>query len=168
MPRDDFPTFRSSMRRLLPPTRRNRADALFLATIAEVRNAVQPLLDGSDPTLLAEDGSLPGLPRLDRVKLGNGHVMIVTEYNPHKPANCYTGVLENGTGKQYVFGPKHRPVKLGTVNEGHPALLNLATRAGVEADAPSKPVVSALLKAMDDGDAAAVKTLTGVLRGMGY
>lgn len=106
--------------------------------------------------------------RLDRVKLGNGHVMIVTEYNPHKPANCYTGVLENGTGKQYVFGPKHRPVKLGTVNEGHPALLNLATRAGVEADAPSKPVVSALLKAMDDGDAAAVKTLTGVLRGMGY
>ncbi len=70
------------------------------------------------------------LQRLDRVRISNGSVLIVTGYNPSRPKNCYTGVLENGQGKEYVFGAKHYPCKIGTVDEGHSALLNNAARGG--------------------------------------
>ncbi len=66
--------------------------------------------------------------RLDLVQLGGGQRIIVTAYNPSRPKNCYSGVLENGQGKEYVFGAKHSPRKVGTVTEGHPALLNNRTR----------------------------------------
>lgn len=62
------------------------------------------------------------LKRLDRVRISNGSVLIVTGYHPNRPLNCYSGVLERGQGKEYVFGKKHRPEKLGVVTEDHPAL----------------------------------------------
>ena len=81
------------------------------------------------------------LARLDRVRIGNGDVLIVTGYRPNAPVNCYTGVLENGKGKEYVFGPKHRPVKLGVVEESHPALQ--ASQDRKEAKAGIDPVTRA-------------------------
>ena len=70
------------------------------------------------------------LKRLDRVKLRNGQVFIITGYHANRPKNCYSGVLEGGLGKEYVFGPKHGPTKIGEVSEGHPALINNQNRAG--------------------------------------
>ncbi len=61
---------------------------------------------------------------LDRVRLSNGSIIIVTGFNPSRPLNRYRGVLENGQGREYVFGACHQPVKIGTVDEGHVAILN--------------------------------------------
>jgi len=65
--------------------------------------------------------------RLDLVEVV-GKRVIVTGYHPHRPANCYSGVIERGKGKEYVFGPKHNPIKIGTVSADHPALKMLDIR----------------------------------------
>lgn len=70
------------------------------------------------------------LRRLDRVRIGNRQVLIVTGYHPNRPANCYSGVPENGH-TEYRFGSKHRPQKIGVVTEDHPALLRLKSKLGV-------------------------------------
>ena len=62
--------------------------------------------------------------RLDRVRLGNRKIFIVTGYHPNRPVNCFSGVPENGS-TEYVFGPNNRPVKIGVVTEDHPALVRL-------------------------------------------
>ncbi len=108
------------------------------------------------------------LQRLDRVKIGNGSVLIVTGYRPNAPVNCYTGVLENGQGKEYVFGPKHRPVKLGVVNEGHPALLNNKTRAASKQgmDGGTMAMVRQMVEAVEGDDLDSAKVLARTLRGV--
>lgn len=108
------------------------------------------------------------LQRLDRVKISNGSVLIVTGYRPQAPVNCYTGVLENGQGKEYVFGPKHRPVKLGVVDEGHPALLNNKTRkvSRQGADVGTMAMVRQMVEAVEGDDLNAAKVLAKALRGV--
>lgn len=109
------------------------------------------------------------LQRLDKVRLGNGSVMIVTAYLPNRPANCYAGVLENGQGKEYVFGPRHRPTKIGVVTEGHPALLNNQTRRAERGgspgpDAGTQAILRQLVAAIESDDHATAKTLAAVVK----
>lgn len=106
------------------------------------------------------------LQRLDRVKLGNGSVLIVTGYRANAPVNCYTGVLENGQGKEYVFGPRHRPVKLGVVTEGHPALLNnrARTQTRQNMDNGTVAMVRQMVGAVEGGDLETAKVLARTLR----
>ncbi len=93
------------------------------------------------------------LQRLDRVRLGNGSIIIVTGFNPSRPLNKYRGVLENGQGKEYIFGDKHRPVKIGVADEGHPAILNSQTRKVSRSAQPDVgPMVRLLVSAVLDGD----------------
>jgi hypothetical protein len=122
--------------------------------------------------------------RLDLVRLGNGQKIIVTGYHPNRPKNCYSGVLEKGQGKEYVFGARHRPVKIGTVQEGHPALLNNQTRieqrygvgAGQTQQPPAQPpvdngsraVILRLLEAVEGNDLDRAKFLATVLRDAGF
>ncbi len=109
------------------------------------------------------------LKRLDRVKLRNGQVFIVTGYHPNRPQNCYSGVLENGQGKEYVFGRKHCPTKIGEVSEGHPALLNNATRRGASANSGIDRGTAVLARQLAElvrdgqGDSSAAKVLAGAL-----
>lgn len=107
--------------------------------------------------------------RLDQVRISNGSVLIVTGYNPKRPSNCYSGVLENGQGKEYVFGAKHRPVKIGVVTEGHPALLNNKTRTATKQsgmDGGTLAVVRQMVLAVEANDLAAAKVLASALRGV--
>jgi hypothetical protein len=114
--------------------------------------------------------------RLDKVRLASGQVLIVTGYHPNRPANCYSGVLEKGQGKEYVFGAKHGPVKVGAVDEGHPALLNREARyeaRGVQqgvrkhyVDSGVAAVLGQLAKAVDGGDVSSAQAVLVVLRGM--
>lgn len=106
------------------------------------------------------------LQRLDRVKISGGSILIVTGYRPQAPVNCYTGVLENGQGKEYVFGPKHRPIKLGVVTEGHPALLNNKTRKGAEMDGGTTAIVRQLVEAVESGDTATARVLAKTIRSL--
>jgi len=68
------------------------------------------------------------LQRLDRVRISNGDVLIVTGTRSQGVANLWSGVKENGLGKEYIFGPKHRPEKIGVVTEDHKALKAMASR----------------------------------------
>lgn len=107
------------------------------------------------------------LQRLDRVQLSNGQILIVTGYHANRPANCYSGVLENGQGKEYLFGAKHRPIKLGVVTEGHPALLNNKTRIGnrnTGMDGGTVAMVRQMIEAVNDGDLATAKVLARTLQ----
>lgn len=58
----------------------------------------------------------------DIVELAGGTQFIVTEINPSRPANPYSGVKVNGHGTQYKFGYKHRPRVIGKADANHPAL----------------------------------------------
>lgn len=108
--------------------------------------------------------AFPGAPvpetlkRLDRVRISNGSVLIVTGYRPNAPVNCYTGVLENGKGKEYVFGPRHKPQRLGVVTEDHPALE--ANQDRKEAKAGIDPVTRAEIDALVSYALTAGKTET--------
>lgn len=110
--------------------------------------------------------------RLDLVQLGAGQRIIVTGYHPNRPKNCYSGVLEGGQGKEYVFGAKHRPVKVGTVTEGHPALLNNQSRSQLKAGIRKGPyddpivslTVSRVLLLVEAGDLDKAKELVRQVR----
>ena len=64
----------------------------------------------------------------DIVRISSGSRLIITGLNPNRPANKYTGIKENGYGKEYVFGDKHQPVRVGHADSTHPALLALEAR----------------------------------------
>lgn len=98
------------------------------------------------------------LKKHDIVRIGNGDMLIITEVNPHKPANKYSGVLVNGQGKQYAFGARHRPVYEGHAEPNHPALMAHAARnkaRGITKPAESAPVCAALV-ALDRAFSAAL------------
>lgn len=65
----------------------------------------------------------------DIVRISNGSRIIITGFNPTRPANKYRGVLENGHGKEYIFGDKHRPVWVGVAPIDHRALVAIELKA---------------------------------------
>lgn len=69
---------------------------------------------------------------MDIVQLACGSSIVITKLNPNRPANKYSGVLVNG-GKEYIFGDKHKPVKVGVATADHPALKRLAIRQAEKA-----------------------------------
>lgn len=107
---------------------------------------------------------------LDRVRLSSGQVLIVTKHTG-RPANCWAGVLENGHGKEYIFGPKHRPVKVGVAHPDHPALRHHSARQTHRQDsAPdntTKTLIGSLLGAVEAGDFDRAKVITKLLREAG-
>lgn len=70
----------------------------------------------------------------DIVRIGNGDRIIITAFNHNRPANKYSGVLEKGMGKEYIFGHKHRPVYVGHADHDHPALVALRNRKADRAE----------------------------------
>lgn len=64
----------------------------------------------------------------DIVRISNGQQLIITGFNPRFPANKYSGILVNGQGKPYKFGPKHQPTVIGHASADHPALKANAAR----------------------------------------
>lgn len=114
------------------------------------------------------------LKRLDRVRIACGSVLIVTGFHPNRPANCWSGVKENGLGREYVFGPKHRPVLLGEVGENHPALAMLQTRMAAKVvgwptlDGVGVAAVRRVVAAVEEGDLPRAKEFTAILRTLGF
>jgi hypothetical protein len=87
--------------------------------------------------------------RLDLVRTASGAQFIITgPPKANRPANPYSGVKVNGKGAEYKFGPKHNPVKIGTVTEDHPALQALNGRNSVISE-PAKAAMRQLLQAID-------------------
>lgn len=118
------------------------------------RPLINPPPPGAKPATAITD-----LKRLDKVRLsgGFGQTLIVTGVNPGRPSNCWSGVLEGGKGKGYIFGPKHTPVKIGEVTEDHPALRAHETRQeerGGGLDRKDRALLADLLKAVEAGDLA--------------
>lgn len=70
----------------------------------------------------------------DIVRIGNGDRIIITAFNHNRPANKYSGVLEKGMGKEYIFGDKHRPVFIGVASPNHPALVAMRNRKADRAE----------------------------------
>ncbi len=104
--------------------------------------------------------------RLDLVEFPQGDRMIVTDYKPSRPVNCYVGVKENGKGAAYKFGPKHRARKVGTVSEDHPALRANAARNGARngLDAGARATLEQLLNAVESGDLDTAQSLAPAVR----
>jgi hypothetical protein len=89
----------------------------------------------------------------DIVRIGNGSQLIITGISHTRPANPYLGVLVNGQGKQYKFGRKHNPVKVGEATPDHPALQALGQRKADKAIDPTlRARIETLLYAVDNGD----------------
>lgn len=108
---------------------------------------------------------------LDIVRLSNGDQMIVTGVKLSRPANPYLGVLVNGQGAEYKFGPRFKPVVTGSASVDHPALLawkrRKATKAGeTTSQLQSKVIISHLLDAVEAGDLPKAKILAAVIRTM--
>ncbi len=119
------------------------------------------------------------LDRLDRVRISSGQIFIVTK-RTGRPANCWAGVLETGHGKEYIFGPKHRPIKLGVVTEDHHALrLNTARKANhgqtndanaddSRLDGTARALIGRLLDHIDQGEFGKSKAIAESLRAIGF
>jgi len=110
---------------------------------------------------------------MDIVRIGSGQEIIITEVNPHKPKNLYSGVLTKGQGnltkgqgKQYVFGPKHNPRKIGVAAENHPALRALDGRKAEKGG--HREVVQSLMELVDAGDLTKAKQTVAILRTLGF
>lgn len=106
--------------------------------------------------------SMPEIKRFDIVRLANGDQMIVTDIKPSRPANPFLGILVNGQGAEYKFGPRFRPVVIGKADQSHPALVALRGRKGVNAS--SVYVIRDLLNAVEDGNMQQAKILASVIR----
>lgn len=111
----------------------------------------------------------------DIVRLGGQfgrHELIITEVNPHKPANLYTGVKVRGQGKPYIFGLRHNPVKVGVAPENHPALVALSNRKAQRGGGPGpsadyKAVAKQLIVAVRGDDIHKARLLADILEGLG-
>lgn len=101
--------------------------------------------------------------KFDLVEFPQGDQMIVTGIHRNRPANPYSGVKPNGNGAEYKFGPKHRAVKVGSVSEGHPALLARAQRRG-ETPPSVKRALSRLFDAIDNGDMHSARAILPLCR----
>jgi hypothetical protein len=125
--------------------------------------------------------SLPEIHLYDIVRLANGDEMIVTQIRPSRPVNPLCGILVNGKGAEYKFGPKHKPVVTGHANPSHPALVALRQRldrfgpfsngsamqsAQAAPSQDATAVVCHLLEAVESGDLQKAKILTAALRTM--
>lgn len=87
---------------------------------------------------------------------------------PHTPERVTLARLDR-QGKQYVFGPKHRPVKIGVVDEQHPALRKLQQR-NLDRGGGGVPreTVLRLMEAVKAGNLDHARLLVGVLEDLGY
>lgn len=96
---------------------------------------------------------------------GRGPRLIVTGYHPNRPANCWSGVKEKGQGKEYVFGSKHRPVKVGEADETHPALVAYRNRRQGASDRSEdyQALVRRLVEAVRDDQFGRAKLLAEAL-----
>lgn len=103
----------------------------------------------------------------DIVRLANGQQLIVTEVKFNRPANPYLGVLVRGTGKQYKFGPKHHPTKIGVAPDDHPALVAKAGRSAPGVSSDYKRLVGELISAVESGDNVKAKILAAAVRVLG-
>ncbi len=103
---------------------------------------------------------------LDRVRLGNGQTLIIVALNPERPANKYSGILERGQGKDYIFGDKHNPVFLGTVTEEHPAVQRY--RASTKSLGIHAQLVAQLVSAVRSGNTDEALRLANDARAVGY
>lgn len=119
--------------------------------------------------------SMPTINLYDVVQLGNGDEMIVTQIKPNRPANPFCGVLVNGQGAEYKFGPRNRPVFVRHAEQNHPALIAWRRRittqpALVPGQTPgpdAQAVIFHLLEAVEAEDMAKAKILAAVIRTMG-
>ena len=102
----------------------------------------------------------------DIVRLVGGQTLIVTESRPSRPANPYLGVLVGGQGKEYKFGPKHHPVKVGVAGPDHPALQALERRRPAGASHEFKVIVSQLCDAVENDDLTRAKVFVGIVRSL--
>ena len=102
----------------------------------------------------------------DIVRLSGGQTLIVTEFKPSRPANPYLGVLVGGQGKQYKFGPRHQPVKVGVAGPDHPALQALERRQPAGVSHEYKAIVGQLCDAVESDDLARAKVIVGIVRSL--
>jgi hypothetical protein len=113
--------------------------------------------------------------RLDIGNRVNKDIMIVTNIKPNRPTNPLCGILLNGKGAEYSFGPKHKPVVIGTAPENHPALAayhqrrqDLRDKIGGGLKPPletnTKAIIYHLIEAVEAGDLPKAKILAAVVR----
>jgi len=107
----------------------------------------------------------------DIVRLSNLDEMIVTAIKPNRPTNPFVGILVNGKGTEYKFGPRHRPAVIGRALSDHPALVarqaRIAKKLGVTpVDNGAKAAITHLLDAVDADDFVKAKILASVIRSM--
>lgn len=104
----------------------------------------------------------------DLVRLANGDEFIVTAIRLNRPVNPFCGVLVNGKGAEYKFGPKHHPVVIAHAPDNHPALVALANRKSgrkpIGQDAQA--IIFHLLDAVEAGDLPKAKILVAAIRTM--
>ncbi len=100
----------------------------------------------------------------DIVRLAAGQTLIVTKIKHSRPANPYLGVLVGGQGKEYKFGPKHQPVKVGVAEPEHPALQALKLRQCGGPSHEYQVIVGQLCDAVEGDDLDKAKLLVGIVR----
>lgn len=119
--------------------------------------------------------SMPEIKLYDIVRLDigfrvNKDIMIVTNIKPNRPANPLCGILLNGKGAEYKFGPKHNPVVIGTAPENHPALVAFRNKANQKSgkkpplETNTKAIIYHLIEAVEAGDLPKAKILAAVVR----
>ena len=115
--------------------------------------------------------------RLDIGNRVNKDIMIVTNIKPNRPTNPLCGILLNGKGAEYSFGPKHKPVVIGTAPENHPTLVayrqrrqDLHDKVGRNfrptLETNTKAVIYHLIEAVEAGDLPKARILAAVVRTM--
>lgn len=100
----------------------------------------------------------------DIVRLVNGDQMIVTGIKPNRPSNPFLGILVNGKGAEYKFGPRFNPVVIGHADQNHPALAARRDRLNVDNLTPGAAMIHQLLQAVEEGDFSKAKILTAAIR----
>ena len=105
----------------------------------------------------------------DIVQLYGDRLLIVVDIKPNRPANPFVGVLVNGQGAQYKFGPRHRPKVVGHAQSDHPALLAMQRRKGMTTlvepvNQEARAVFFHLLEAVESGDMPKAKILAAAIR----
>lgn len=99
----------------------------------------------------------------DIVRLRNGKRFIIVGYVPSRPANPYTGLLENGRGRAYIFGPSSISESIGRAPDDHPALVSYRKRTGTVSE-DFKAAIDHLVEASDNANWHLVRDLAHFLR----
>ena len=101
------------------------------------------------------------------------NTMIIVELKSDRPINPYLGVLINGKGAPYKFGPRQRPEKTGVADLRHPALVayhNRMERMGGHqgnADVTYRKLVQQLISAVKNSDLDTARVLAEAIEALG-